>query len=1307
MKGLKGNEMRMTIARWWLATSATGALVLAAANAGAQQIDVNPPLPNVLLLIDNSGSMERMIDGTLPESTPQNACNCDAASGACTWTAQPAPNRWGVMLQSLTGSLQNGYNCAAMPRSPGSVFATEYQIGGVPPYDVNYYIPYHRPIAEDTVTNPLTPSACVYAPGALPGAPLGPTGSGVGPQGVGAGGLSTDFPSNAIVEHTYGTSNTKACTFAQYQDGALDTELDILRFGLMTFDQDPSPATGTTAQITVANPAFDGMWSYFPGWNTGAACTYLGNPANCTTQSTLAVGARNPAAPPWEGRMIPFPATTDLAAQETQNGSIQQVLIASRPYGATPLAGMFTGAQYYLRTDPSGPQATDPFVQGGCRKQFIILLTDGAPNLDMQPACSALGSPNGVCPFPPPETTAQGLFQPTNGQSPVTTFVIGFAVSSFQDQGTTVYCSNLVANGQLASVCSDPTKQGLYGACCELQKIALNGGSTSAFFADTPGDLQKALGTILSEIAKNATTRTTPAFSSVVSNVLADPNAPTTNESLFLASFFATPGAPWSGDVQRQRYLCSYGGAGAGYSVNAPSVQVSAGDDFAANLNSAVGNRTAVMFKPDTNASGFVDATATIRPYVAASVGDGLGKYSAATVAGDPGTVIAAITPAALNLSANSCPYNPVGGGATKKLSQSQCRDMLLDYTFGQQSFTSNPGDFPFVSRYGNAFGDVFHATPAVVGPPSSLLRDDSYIGFRSTYATRKQIVYVATNDGLLHAFWADETKLENNELWALMPPAVMPKVLSSYPSSHEFLLDGSPVVKDVVWDRPLSNQGDSTTWHTMLVAGFGESQAGYYAVDVTNADVTTGMPSGSVPTDPPPKGPVFAWQLTKMPATNAPLFGAHSATPAITSVFADPGDGKGAREIGVAILPGGQDSGPTTAGGGVAPCDRWAPHAANAAPVNRYLARPQVRCWGTPPPGKSPSKADPVIGRSLSIVRLDTGEILRTFMRLADLPAGDTLASASRITDTPLDSPMTGTPVPYPSDVGADATKVFVGDADGTIWRFDLSSPTPSSWVGELYLDLYNQDVDTHTMSSWADGQPIQVPLVTSLDPMGNVVVHAATGSQEAFDATGVFYLYSISEVLDSSTPKLRAQVNWWLDPATATGQPGERVSGPMTVFDGVVYFATYSAPQAGSQSCASGDARLWGRDYVTPQDINDLSKGGILRLQPPQGPINPLPLYVQPDKYDATLAGAVIPGVSIKATPACAGLGTPGADSYVYGAQHESPSGFTSPQNQFSLYTQVGAKGSGGANTKTYELQLPTPVSPTMIDSWAGVLE
>ena len=441
-----------------------------------------------------------------------------------------------------------------------------------------------------------------------------------------------------------------------------------------------------------------------------------------------------------------------------------------------------------------------------------------------------------------------------------------------------------------------------------------------------------------------------------------------------------------------------------------------------------------------------------------------------------------------MGIPTSGCAYTSNVNGAQRSLTPATCATMLLDYTFAQPTFNGMPNDFSFVSRAGNAFGSIYHATPQVVGPPGSLLQDPGYVGFAASaspgWGARKTVVYVATNDGLLHAFWTDETKLENNELWAMLLPGVMSNINGgSYPSNYSFLLDGTPIVKDVVWDRSVSNASDPTVWHTMLVAGYGPSQTGYYAVDVTNPD-PTGMTSGAnPPPDPAPVGPVFRWQLTKMPATNMPLFGSHSATPAVTTLYMNPNDGGGPREIGVAILPGGEDVVPTTQ----TTCQRW-PKSSDSAPVGAYTARNNVRCWGQPtPPATTSQYTDFVLGRSVSIVRVDTGEVLRVFARKNDYQAypSDTIGIASRFTDTPLDSPMTGTPVVYPSDIGTDTTKFFISDADGTIWRFDLSSSDPSQWSGELYLDLYNQTVDTSS-TAWSDGQPVQVPPVLSLDPVG-----------------------------------------------------------------------------------------------------------------------------------------------------------------------------------------------------------------------------
>ncbi|MGH7272798.1 MAG: hypothetical protein ACREJ3_20400 [Polyangiaceae bacterium] len=74
--------MRKRIALTLAAVAASAEIASFSPSARAQQVDTNPPLPNVLLMLDNSGSMERMIDGTLPESTPANTCNCTEVAGS-------------------------------------------------------------------------------------------------------------------------------------------------------------------------------------------------------------------------------------------------------------------------------------------------------------------------------------------------------------------------------------------------------------------------------------------------------------------------------------------------------------------------------------------------------------------------------------------------------------------------------------------------------------------------------------------------------------------------------------------------------------------------------------------------------------------------------------------------------------------------------------------------------------------------------------------------------------------------------------------------------------------------------------------------------------------------------------------------------------------------------------------------------------------------------------------------------------------------------------------------------------------------
>ena len=165
-------------------------LCVLAGSASAQVAGTTQkPLPNVLLLVDTSGSMERMGDNSLPKDNRiVPAGSLPYPSNACQPGVPTNPNRWGMLLQALTGNLQPYYSCDAFDRAgaTSTAFKTEFQINGKPPYDADYFLPYHRPL---TGVNAL--SACTIAPGSLPGASPG---AGVGPGRQGAGGNAEDFP---------------------------------------------------------------------------------------------------------------------------------------------------------------------------------------------------------------------------------------------------------------------------------------------------------------------------------------------------------------------------------------------------------------------------------------------------------------------------------------------------------------------------------------------------------------------------------------------------------------------------------------------------------------------------------------------------------------------------------------------------------------------------------------------------------------------------------------------------------------------------------------------------------------------------------------------------------------------------------------------------------------------------------------------------------------------------------------------------------------------------------------------------------
>ena len=167
--------------------------------------------------------------------------------------------------------------------------------------------------------------------------------------------------------------------------------------------------------------------------------------------------------------------------------------------------------------------------------------------------------------------------------------------------------------------------------------------------------------------------------------------------------------------------------------------------------------------------------------------------------------------------------------------------------------------------------GDIVYSTPTVVTSPaenySLLYGDKTYQTFFNSNKSRDTIVYIGANDGMLHAFCAEDNGCDNGaakgeELWNYIPYNVLPhlKWLTDSNYSHVYYVD----LRAKVTDINFSNMG-TNGWKTVLIgamrlgggqisvtADFGSGsqtrnfQSSYFAIDITD-----------------PHNPVLLWEFT------------------------------------------------------------------------------------------------------------------------------------------------------------------------------------------------------------------------------------------------------------------------------------------------------------------------------------------------------------------------------------------------------------------------------------------------------------
>ena len=330
--------------------------------------------------------------------------------------------------------------------------------------------------------------------------------------------------------------------------------------------------------------------------------------------------------------------------------------------------------------------------------------------------------------------------------------------------------------------------------------------------------------------------------------------------------------------------------------------------------------------------------------------------------------------------------------------------------------------------------GDIFHSNPLVLGSPNARIGEPSYSSYSQAKRTRTRVIYAGSNGGFLHAFnagdWATVDPSDGVtplvpprhdrgtgvELFGFMPSAIRSSIknlIVDPPPRDYYAVDGTPVAADVWLYRDFASPGDpvdpllgpawktADQWRTVLIGGLRQGGRSYYALDVTEPGAAS--------------YPGYLWEFPCDDCANAVNSGVQSwagymgetwSEPVITRVRvkADGGTDPNGYERWVAIFGAGYDP----------------------------AGDPNIVSYEHLMDGS----AD-VAGRAIFMVDITTGKLLA---------AKHFSPTATSVTGTQIGFPemryaVASAPAVFDLDFDGFADVVFIGDLGGNVWKWVVSS--------------------------------------------------------------------------------------------------------------------------------------------------------------------------------------------------------------------------------------------------------------------------
>ncbi len=574
--------------------------------------------------------------------------------------------------------------------------------------------------------------------------------------------------------------------------------------GVLTVNPAGTPGSSTTTVNTVAS-------TFVPGATTGPVPSTSSTPAVVSQPSSWT-----------SGTAVTSCATVAPAVVATQTGSGTEVLAVASPVNmigtwANDVAGAGTISTVGPNT-VKGTVAASPstVTTGGSTDSLADVAmyyykTDLRDDASLGNCTGALGTNvcnNNVAPKGNDVATWQHM----------TTYTLGLGLS-----GLLKYDKNYLsqASGDYHDLKQGTKDWPVPGSSKEAENIddlwhAAVNGRGQYFSATDPTSLATSLNSALASIAEVVGSGSAAAASNL---------QPVEGDSTQFVALYVS--AKWTGDLLAYPMDPKTGARGATHTWSAKQkldARVAAGTA-----------RTIKYFKKDVTGNtgqlrDFTHANLTTDT-INAHVDNACSKSPVLSQCAD---LAAAVTSTAADLAADP-------GNATKVAAAANAVAALAGANSGVEMVSwLRGGSRSYYRTRDGILGDIIGGAPVYVRKPQFKYTENSYGSFVSSKAGRTATVYVAANDGMLHAI--DATTGE--EKWAYMPSAVLPKLYrladKSYEGNHQYLLDGAPTVGDIYVP------GSPGAWKTILVGGQGAGGRSYYALDITD-----------------PENPVALWEFS------------------------------------------------------------------------------------------------------------------------------------------------------------------------------------------------------------------------------------------------------------------------------------------------------------------------------------------------------------------------------------------------------------------------------------------------------------